>query len=83
MTGAREMGRLYMKAAGAASAAIAEHNRKSMQLSGASAMRLFEYLTGLARAKTGMEAIEVSGAHCRNQLNALGDFTDSFVDLAR
>ena len=83
MTGAREMGRLYMKAAGAASAAIAEHNRKSMQVSGASALRSFEYLTGLARAKTGMEAIEVSGAHCRNQLNALGDFTDSFVALPR
>ena len=33
MTEAREMGRSYMKAAGAASAAIAEHNRKSMQLS--------------------------------------------------
>ena len=73
MTKAREMGRSYMKAAGAASAAIAEHNRKGVQLFGASALRSFEYLTGLARAKTGLEAIEASGAHCRNQLNALGD----------
>jgi hypothetical protein len=30
-----------------------------------------------------MDAIEVSGAHCRNQLNAIGDFTDGLVDLAR
>ncbi|MGY2908740.1 hypothetical protein [Bradyrhizobium sp. URHC0002] len=35
MTEAREMGRSYMKAAGAAAATIADHNRKSMQLSGA------------------------------------------------
>jgi hypothetical protein len=83
MTEAREIGRSYMKAAGAASAAIAEHNRKSIQLFGASALRSFNYLTGLARAKTGMEAIELSGAHYRNQLNALGDFTDGLVDLSR
>jgi hypothetical protein len=30
-----------------------------------------------------MDAIEVSGAHYRNQLNALGDFTDGLVDLSR
>ena len=83
MTEAREMGRLYMKAAGAAVTTIADHNRKSMQLSGASALRSFEYLTRLAGAKTGMEAIEVSGAHYRNQLNALGEYTDNLVDLAR
>ena len=83
MTEAREMGRSYTKAAAAASAAIAEHNRRSMQWSGASALRLFEYLSGLARAKTGLEAIEASGAHCRNQLNAICDFTDGLVDLAR
>jgi Phasin protein len=79
----REMGRLYMKAAGNAVATIADHNRKSMKLSGASAMRSFEYVTQLASAKTGIEAIEVSGAHYRNQLNALGEYTDNFVDLAR
>lgn len=83
MTEAREMGRSYMKFAGAAAATIADHNRKSMQLSGASALISFNYLTRLAGAKTGMEAIEVSGAHYRNQLSALGDFTDNFVDLAR
>ena len=83
MTEAREMGRSYMKAAGAAVATIADHNRKSMQLSGASALRSFEYLARLAGAKTGIEAIEVSGAHYRNQLNALGEYTDNLVDLAR
>jgi hypothetical protein len=40
-------------------------------------------LARLAGAKTGIEAIEVSGAHYRNQLNALGEYTDNFVDLAR
>jgi hypothetical protein len=79
----REIGRLYMTAAGNAVAAIADHNLKSMKLSGASALRSFEYLAQLAGAKTGMEAIEFSGAHYRNQLNALGDFTDGLVDLAR
>jgi hypothetical protein len=79
----REISRLYMKAAGNAVATIADHNRKSMQLSGAGALRSFEYLARLAGAKTGIEAIEVSGAHYRNQLNALGDYTDNLVDLAR
>jgi hypothetical protein len=79
----REMGRLYMKAAGNAVATIADHNRKSMQLSGTSALRSFEYLARLAGAKTGIEAIEVSGAHYRNQLSALGEYTDNLVDLAR
>ena len=83
MTEAREMGRSYMKAAGAAVATIADHGRKSMQLSGASALRSFEYLARLAGAKTGIEAIEVSGAHYRNQLNALGEYSDNFVDFAR
>jgi hypothetical protein len=79
----REMGRPYMKAAGNAVATIADHNRKSMQLSGACALRSFEYLARLAGAKTGIEAIEVSGAHYRNQLSALGEYTDNLVDLAR
>ena len=79
----REMGRLYMKAAGNAVATIADYNRKSLQLSGASALRSFVYLARLAGAKTGIEAIEISGAHYRNQLNALREYTDNFVDLAR
>ena len=83
MMDSREMGRLYMKGAGNAVATIADHNRKSLQLSGASALRSFVYLARLAGAKTGIEAIEVSGAHYRNQLNALGEYTDNFVDLAR
>ena len=83
MTEASEMGGLYIKAAGAAVATIAEHNRKSMHLSGASTLRSFEYLTRLAGAKTGMEAIEVSGTHYRNQLNALGEYSDNLIDLAR
>jgi hypothetical protein len=83
MLDSREMGRLYMKAAGNAVATIADHNRKSMQLSGASAMGSFAYLARLAGAKTGIEAIEVSGAHYRNQLSALGEYTDNLVDLAR
>jgi hypothetical protein len=83
MTEAREMGRSYMKAAGAAVATIADHGRKSMQLSGASALRSFEYLARLAGAKTGIEAIEVSDAHYRNQLNALGEYSENLVDLAR
>jgi hypothetical protein len=83
MTEAREMSRSYMKAAGAAVTTIADHNRKSMQLSGASALRSLEYVARLAGVKTGMEAIEVSSAHYRNQLNALGEHTDNLVDLAR
>ena len=83
MTETRERGQLHMRAADAAATTIADHNRKSMHLSGASALRSFEYLARLAGAKTGMEAIEVSGAHYRNQLNMLGEHTDNLVDLAR
>ena len=76
-------GRSYLKSAGAAVATIADHNRKSVQLSGVNALRSFVYFARLARAKTGIEAIEVSGAHYRNQLSALGEHTDNFIDLAR
>jgi hypothetical protein len=79
----REIGRLYMKAAGNAVATIADHNLKSMKVSGASALRSFEYLAKLAGAKTGIEAIEFSGAHYRHQLNALDDYADCLVDFAR
>lgn len=83
MTEARDIGRLYMKAAGTAVTAIADHNHKSMQLSGTSALRAIGYLAQLSGAKTGMEAIEVLGAHYRNQLNALGEYADNLIDLAR
>ena len=61
----------------------ADYNRRSMRVSGASALRSFDYLTRLAGAKTGMEAIEISGAHYRNQLTALGEYADNLVGLAR
>jgi hypothetical protein len=83
MTEAREIGRLYMKAAGTTVTTIADYNRKSMQLSGASALSSLEYLARLAGVKTGMEAIEVSSTHYRNQLNALCEYTDNLIDLAR
>jgi len=41
MTEAREVGRLYMNATNAAVTTIADHNRKSMQLSGASSLMSF------------------------------------------
>ena len=49
----REMGRSYMKVAGNAVATIADHNRKNMKLSGASALRSFEYLAQLLARKLG------------------------------
>jgi len=79
----REIYRLYMKAAASAVTTIADHNRKSMQLSRASTLRSLEYFARLARAKTGLEAIECSGAHYRDQLSAHGEYTGNFVDLAR
>jgi hypothetical protein len=77
------MGRSYMNAAGNAVATIADHNRKSMKLSAASALGSFKYLAQLAGAKTGIEVIELSAAHYRNQLNPLGEHTDNLVDLVR
>lgn len=79
----REIGRLCMKAAGSAVTTIANHNLKSLQLSGSSALRSFEYLARLASVKNEMEAIEVSGTHYRNQLTAVGEYTDNLIDLAR
>ena len=55
----------------------------SPAVSGASALRFFDYLTRLSGAKTGMEAIEISGAHYRNQLTALGEYADNVIDFAR
>ena len=79
----REIGRSCMKAASAAVVSIVDHNRNCMQLSGASTLRSLEYLARLAVVKTGIEAIEVSGAHYRNQLNTLCEYSDNLVDLAR
>ena len=53
MMDSREMGPLYMKCAGNAVATIADHNRKSMKLSGAGALRSFEYLVNLLARKLG------------------------------
>jgi hypothetical protein len=83
MMDSREMSRLYKEAAGNTVATIAGYNRRSMQVSGASALKSFEYLTRLAGAKTGIEAIELSGEHYRNQLNVFGEYTDNLVDFAR
>ena len=78
----REMDRVYMKAANNVAGIIAGYNFKSLQMSRASALSSFEYLTRPAGAKTGMEAIEVSGAHYRNQLDVLRGYTDDLVDVA-
>ena len=77
------MSLLYKKAAGSTVLAIADYNRRSMQLSGTSALRSLDYVTRLAGAKTGIEAIEISSAHYRNQLTALAEYADQLVDLAR
>lgn len=74
---------LYKKAAGSTAVTIADYNLRSMQVSGASALRSLDYVTRLAGAKTGMEVIEILGVHYRNQLNALAAHTDNLVDLAR
>jgi hypothetical protein len=71
-----------MKAASNVTRTITGHNLKGMKLSGDSALRSFEYVARLAGSKTGLEMIECSGAHYRNQLNVLGDYADDFVDLA-
>ena len=58
MTETREMSRLYMKAADDVARIIADHNLKSLQMSGASALSSFEYMARLAGSKTGIEAIK-------------------------
>ncbi len=75
-----EIGRLCMNAASNVAGTIANHNLKSMRLMGDSALRSFEYLTQLA-AKTGLDVIQLSGAHYRNQLNLLGCCNGNLVDL--
>lgn len=82
MIEAKEMGRLYMKAINNAAGTLADYNLKSMNLSSASALRSFEYVSRLAGSRTALEMIECSGAHYRNQLNVLGGYADGLVDLA-
>ena len=77
----REIGRLCMNAMSNVAGTIADHNLKSMRLSGDSTLRSFEYMTQLAGARTGLDVIELLGAHCRNQLNVLGCYTGDLVDL--
>ncbi|MGY3075102.1 hypothetical protein ACVWZZ_001473 [Bradyrhizobium sp. LM6.10] len=83
MTEARKIGRVIPETTDTAVAIIADHNHTSMQLARAIALRTVPYLAPLAGANTGMETIEVVGAHYRNQLNALGEYTDTLIDLAR
>jgi hypothetical protein len=52
-----------------------------MKLSVASTLTSFEYAAQLARAKTGAEFMELSSAHCLNQLNVMRWCCDSLVDL--
>ncbi|MDO8293334.1 MAG: hypothetical protein Q7T29_10810 [Gallionella sp.] len=79
----REIRLLCKKAAGSTAVTIADYNLRSMQVSGASALRSLDYVTRLAGAKTGMEVIEISGVHYRGQLDALAAYTDDLIDLAR
>ncbi|HMM87626.1 phasin family protein [Bradyrhizobium sp.] len=78
-----EMGRLCLDSASSVARAVADHNLKNMRLSSDNALRSLEYVTQLADAKTGLEVIALSGAHCQNQLNVLGGYTDNLVDLIR
>jgi hypothetical protein len=76
-----EIRRLCMNAASNVAATIADHNLKSMKLSGASTLRSLEYMAQLAGAKTGLEVVALSGAHCRNQLNVTGCYTGDLIYL--
>jgi hypothetical protein len=81
MTKTSELGRLCMNAASNVAGAIADHYLKNMQLSGDNALRSFEYMARLAGATTGLEAIELSGAHYRRQLNVLDCYTGNLIAL--
>ena len=77
----REIGRLCMHAASNVVGTITDHNLNSMKLSIANTRRSFEYAAQLARAKTGAEVMELSSAHCLNQLNVMRCCRDRLVDL--
>jgi hypothetical protein len=79
----REMGRLCLDSASNVALAVADHHLKNMKLSGDNALRSFEYMTRIAGAKTGLEVIALSGAHCHNQLDVLGGYTGNLMDLIR
>jgi len=81
MTKASEMGRLCMNAASNVAGTLAEHNLKSMKLSSNGTRRALEYVAQLVGAKTAREVIELSGAHCRGQLNVLGCHTGNLIAL--
>lgn len=81
MSEAREIGRMYMNAASDVVATIADHSCKTAQVAGNNTMQSFAYLYRLAGAKTGMEAIEISDAYCRNQIGALGLHANNLIDL--
>lgn len=78
---ASEMGRLCLDSASSVAGAVADHNLRNMKLSSDNALRSFVYMAQLADAKTGLEVIALSGAHCHNQLNVLGGYADNLVDL--
>jgi hypothetical protein len=78
-----EMGRLCLESASSVACAVADHNLRNMKLSSDNALRSFVYMTQLADAKTGLQVIALSGAHCHNQLNVLGGYTENLVDLIR
>ena len=81
MTKTSEMGRLCMNAASNVAGTIADHNLKSMKLSGDSTRRALEYVAQLAGAKTALEMIELSGTHFRSQLKVLGCRTGNLTAL--
>ena len=81
MMATMEMGRLCMHAASKVVGTIADHNLKTVKLSVANTLRSFEYVAQLAGAKTGAEVMELSSAHCLNQLNVLRCSFGNRLDL--
>ncbi|MGA7998519.1 MAG: hypothetical protein WCA28_26965 [Bradyrhizobium sp.] len=75
-----ETGGMCMNAASNVAGPIAYHNPKSMKLSGDSTQRSLEHTAKPADAKTGLEVIGLSGAHCRDQLNIIGCCTGNLID---
>lgn len=78
-----EMGRLCLDSASSVALAVADHNLRNMKLSSDNALRSFAYMTQLADARTGLEVVALSGAHCHNQVNVLGGYADNLLDLIR
>jgi hypothetical protein len=76
-----EMGRLCLESASRGARTVADHNQRNMKLSSDNALMSFVYMTQLADAKTGLQVIALSSAHCHNQLNVLSGYGDHLVDL--